>query len=949
MRLFFQIAFVLLLAQPAAGYCQALYQVQPEYPVQPLVQHLQILADSNHSLSPEKVLRLPDSAFVKRQSLGRFLAVGPAYWARITLQSPDSLQGWVLDFDDLLKNNIAWVRSSGKIDVYGYVNGSQLFHRRTGVDYPKKVRDLKDHWVLNRVKAVVPPGVPVTLVIKAEGNSFGFFPSLKATLRAPGYQAYHDFLPPNFSQQIFVFGLAFITFLYHLLLFLYLRQRIFLWFSLWALLCTLTQAMIVGLDAQWIIPNHPEWRYPLWLLIPNSMLFTFWFFGREFVKSKERYPKLDKYMLALPLLMGLNVTGHLLYYFLGNPQIYFTSIGIHYVFIGIYSLAGLILGFVLARKPDKFARYFGMGALLAMAATLAGSLWALQLIKVPVDPFTLGILIQIVAYSFGIAYRQQQLNREATEERLASERARAELLRIQDLEEVKARFYTNLSHEFRTPLSLILGPLQQADRNQYMPAQADLAMMQRNAERLKQLVDQLLELAQLENSQIKLSLKQGKLISFIRSVVSAFESSAEEKNISLNASYPPEMPAAWYDADKLEKILTNLISNAVKYTPFGGVVHVLVDYTEQHLQLQVSDSGPGIAPHEISRIFERFFRTEGNEAQGSGIGLALTKELIEHCNGQINVQSELERGTCFKVRLPITLDQLPTYAEPGAVDKQEEIQPAAGKNVYKEQVLINGAGSAEEKPVILIAEDNTDMARYISGILQAEVNLLLANDGLQAERLAVEHLPDLVLSDVMMPGKDGYALCHALKANEKTNHIPIILLTAKVSVQDKREGLGLGADAYLTKPFDAEELRLQVRNQLRARKKMWEHFMANEHLLVNDLPLSSVEDDFLQQVFAFIKEHLDDDALNAELIGQAIGFSRSQVHRKLKALTNKSASQLISEIRLNEARNMLLNKAGTVSEIAYSVGYANLSYFTKSFKGKFGVLPSKLGASEPLS
>ncbi|MDH5414240.1 MAG: response regulator, partial [Flavobacteriaceae bacterium] len=338
----------------------------------------------------------------------------------------------------------------------------------------------------------------------------------------------------------------------------------------------------------------------------------------------------------------------------------------------------------------------------------------------------------------------------------------------------------------------------------------------------------------------------------------------------------------------------------------------------------------------------RFYRVEGSETKGSGIGLALTKELIDLCNGQINVHSVKGRGTTFKIRLPITIAELPNALvnkkENALAQANDDLESDNDKNLNKTTSLI----LKNHENLILLIEDNNDLQNFISEILQEHYKVLTADDGLQGERMAFEHIPDLIISDIMMPKKDGLELCHNLKSNIKTSHIPIIMLTAKAGHSNKIEGLTQGADAYLTKPFDADELLLRIKNLIDSRIKMWQYFNSLNLALIDDLDLTSVDDKFIQKVLKIVKDNLDNDLLSIEDIASKVGFSRAQLHRKLKALTNKSAGQLVNEIRLNEAKVMLEKKIGSVSEIAYSVGYSNLSYFTKSFKEKFGVLPSKV-------
>ncbi|WP_166636659.1 ATP-binding protein [Zeaxanthinibacter enoshimensis] len=925
---------------------QEVYTVNPDYPVQPLMEKLLILPDPDGRMDWKEVYNRPSYEFAKREKFGKNLQVSVVYWGKIILRSDRGIRGWELHLEDPLINTIFWDRSNGKVDVFKVVEGTLEKHSKAGVDYPASEREIPEPWALNRVGLDLDPGEATTLLVRVTSNSFGYWPYFNLSLRHPSYSDYHPVNPSNIVFLWFVLGISFITLLYHFLMWVYTREKIFLWFSLWLLFCTLTQVMTVGLETKFLLGEYPQWRFTIWLLIPNSMLYTFWFFGRAFIKSKEKFPLLDKFLLALPLLMIVKLAITILYVHFWDPLILNTDTGYHYHFIIFFSVLGLILAVAIAMQKDPFARYFGIGAILATSCTLMGGLWSLKLIDPGFEPYTFGILIQIVAYSFGIAFRQQQLRKQAAENQLTYERSQAEMQRIRDLDEVKSRFFANISHEFRTPLSLILGPLQQhgpvgTGKSVALPARS-YELIHKNAIRLQALVDQLLDLSRLENGAVQLKLQQGGVIKYLRRLVYSFESMAERQNIGLNTTFPEEIDNAWFDRDKMEKIISNLLSNAFKYTPSGGTVTVSVESEKEFVVIMISDTGKGIDPQSLNRIFERFYRVEGTEEKGSGIGLALVKELVDLHGGQISVNSSKGRGTTFKIRLPVSRQLLQ------AGDFQEE-SPITDTTILPEtvqQAVVSGPSPVlkkEGQPLTLVVEDNEDLRTYIAGILEQEYRVLLAKDGQQGERMALEHIPDVIISDVMMPKKDGYALCHSLKNNQKTSHIPVIMLTAKAGQANKMEGLTQGADAYLTKPFNSDELKLRIRNLIEARKKIWEQFRQLETVLVEDLELTSLDDRFLQQVFQVIRARLDDELLTVEDVAREVGFSRSQLHRKLKALTDKSTNQLIVEIRLNEARKMLEKKVGSVSEIAYSVGYSNMSYFTKSFKEKFGLLPSRVG------
>ncbi|NND88307.1 MAG: response regulator [Flavobacteriaceae bacterium] len=926
---------------------QDVYSIDPYYPVHDLQQVLRITPDKDQLYQPEDFLQADNIPLKPATSYTTRLEVGTIYWGVLQLEAKEKLTDWTLHFEDKMLGPPAWTKSNGKVDVYGFANQKLIFHQRTGVEYPKAMRAVQSHWVLNQVSLTpLPPDTTITLVIRAEGNELGYPAYFNLSARSPEQAHYHQIFPYNRSFNIFMFGVTFIILLYHFLQYIYVKDTVYLWFSVWLLFCTLIQAMTVGL----FIGATTQFRYPLQFFLGNGLFFSVWFFGRSFMNSKEKFPKLDRAIKYVALFLFFESVITILYIILFDPQIYYTGVGFHYIILSAYFVVCAILSVLLIIQKDRLSRYFGMGTLLASIFFIMGSLWAMQIIRpiASTDPFAAAMFLQVTVYSFGIAYRRQLMQQQSQKDKLKAQRTSAEVRRMKDLDEIKMKFFANISHEFRTPLSLIKGPLQNAYLASQRESRKDVIelslssyeLMNRNADRLKNLIDELLDLSRLESGKVFLSLTQGGLIAFLRRIIFSFESLAERQNISLNTSFPAELDDAFYDRDKLEKIVSNVLSNAFKYTSEKGSVTVAVEHREPNIIIKITDTGKGISSEDIKHIFERFYRVESNEEVGSGIGLALTKELVELHNGKISVHSTKHVGTTFKIRLPITLAELPeSLSERLPMPQEPETKLSLETEGLKD---VDVPSTTAQQEVVLIVEDNTDLRSYIRKLLTDHYDVLLAVDGLQGERMAFEHIPDLIISDIMMPKKDGYELCHSLKTNTKTSHIPIIMLTAKADQDHKIEGLTQGADAYISKPFDERELRIRIRNLILSRKKLWDHFRALDMLLVDDIEVSSIDDKFLQQVFKTIKENLDNELFSVEDIARNVGFSRSQLHRKLKALSGKSTNQLIIEIRMNEAHRMLSKKMGTVSEVAYSVGYTNLSYFTKSFKEKFGTLPSKI-------
>lgn len=550
---------------------------------------------------------------------------------------------------------------------------------------------------------------------------------------------------------------------------------------------------------------------------------------------------------------------------------------------------------------------------------------------------------------------RQQLKRQEAELSLQLKQAEAE--QLVELDRMKSIFFANISHEFRTPLTLILGPIKQArDAAKHLPGFADnkgavnvpllhLDIIQRNAMRLKQLINQLLDLSKLESGKMKLSVAQGNIVQLIRAITFSFESLAERKSIAFETRFPEEIPHSYFDSDKLNDIIINLLSNAFKFTPEGGNIQFLAKDQNGKLHIQIRDSGKGIPQKELDKIFNRFYQVEGTEHQGTGIGLSLVKELTQLHKGIIRVESEEGVGTSFFIEIPYESNAY-TEEEKVQIQSTPEVQvPAETLTALKTSGQLTHSGdtaNTSEAPIALIIEDNPDLRVYISEYLKDRFRVHLATNGEEGLKRAIELVPDIIISDVMMPKMDGFELSEAIKKEEKTSHIPIILLTAKAGQEHKIEGLQTGADDYLTKPFDGKELQVRIDNLIEQRRRLREKFSGQLKIRPSQVSFSSVDQQFLEQVMHHIEANMGNEQFSVEDLAGLVNFSRSQLHRKLKAICDKSPVELIRNFRLTRAKEMLEQKAGTVSEIAYEVGYSNLSYFSSSFKKAFGQLPSEI-------
>lgn len=530
----------------------------------------------------------------------------------------------------------------------------------------------------------------------------------------------------------------------------------------------------------------------------------------------------------------------------------------------------------------------------------------------------------------------------AEEEAQKARLAQLEADYIKKMDRVKSQFFANVSHEFRTPLHLILAPLRKGDA---ALSPAEKGMMERNAQRLLRLVNQLLDLARAEMGMLKLNLETGDVLDFLRTTALSFQALAERKGVRYHVDLPEGTWLAPFDRDKLEKITYNLLSNAIKFTRLGGSVTIRAErIAPSTLRLVVSDTGVGIPEALRARIFDRFFQIDSSQTrayEGSGLGLALTKELVELSGGSIHLQSETGVGSTFVVELPLPAQAgafggefAGIFAENSAVSEAAQSESVAGAAVAAD-------GEVDGKPTILLVEDHPELREYLRQQLADRYHVVGTAQGEEGLRVAQATVPDLVISDVMMPVMDGMTLTRRLKDDERTSHIPVILLTAKDDVESRTEGFGFGAEQYLAKPFATEELLVRIQSLLTQRARLQKKWSREVILQPSAAPIRDREAEFLEKTIAVIDQHLADETFGVEVLQQEIGMSRMQLHRKLKALTDQSASDFIRFIRLQRAADLLRQPGTPVAEAAYASGFSHLSYFSKCFKEQFGVLPSE--------
>ncbi|MEB2778138.1 response regulator [Algoriphagus sp. D3-2-R+10] len=510
-------------------------------------------------------------------------------------------------------------------------------------------------------------------------------------------------------------------------------------------------------------------------------------------------------------------------------------------------------------------------------------------------------------------------------------------LKLQEFDKAKSRFFANISHEFRTPLTLIKGPIEQLEQNFTEKLSMEtVKMIRRNANRLLNMVNQLLDLSKIDEGSLKLAPTEGDVYKCLRTASSSFNSHAAQRNMDYRVEILPTVLWASFDRDKLENIVYNLLGNAFKFSRDGSKISFIADYNEGALLIKVSDAGKGIAIEKLPYIFDRFYQAESGdtrEKEGSGIGLSLSKDLVELMDGTITVSSEVDLGTLFTVQLPI--QEIKTRQKHPIDDV-----PQMEKSLVKRPFALS-TSDKRNLPTVLLVEDNADMLHFIKEHLVKFYKVNEAINGEAGLQKAKADSPDLIITDLMMPKMDGIELCRELKTDVHTSHIPVIMLTAKAGIENKIEGLETGADDYLTKPFDGKELLVRSRNLIEQRQKLRELYGNKEiQLDPRKVTATSIDQKFLEQVLELLETNFSDPEFGVPHMQDALAMSKTQLHRKLKALTNEAPGELLRNFRLKRAAQLLLQKSDSVTQIAYMVGFNNLSYFAKCFKELYGVAPS---------
>ena len=711
-----------------------------------------------------------------------------------------------------------------------------------------------------------------------------------------------------------------LMFFYNILLFFQYRENNYLFYSAHLLFTFFNYSMIADGLHQDFYGNLNQYRD---LMLECSYTFSFIFYS-IFVysvlseKTKKNIKKLFVYYVGFMIIYLVSVV---VVFNIDNTDLISNFAYAAFIFRIVSCFFGFYIIYVLLKThQNSYLKYIMYGTLVLIISYFTHVIFNLIIGNSIMNHYfnLVGTLIEILFFTYALNLRK----------RLA-EQERDVLIKMN---EMKSRFFANISHEFRTPLTLIKSPVQSLlseinDENQIKK----LSLIDKNSSRMLELVDQLLELSKLDSGSLQLILKEGNIALFLNSILESFAYQAKESNILFTSNIQKNTENHYFDKDVIEKIVTNLLSNAIKYTSENEKIIIESKIENNQLQLLVSNSGSDIKKDELSQLFERFYQ-KNQINQGVGIGLALVKELVELYNGKI--ENKVENNILsFIIYLPLE------NANENALlfsKNEKDYLPNIGENL---NVLSKNFDS--ELPILLIVDDNQDLRSVLASIFESNYKILEADNGEQGLKIAKKEIPDCIITDVMMPIMDGFEFTKLIKYDELTSFIPVILLTAKSSDQAHLEGLNSTADAYLTKPFNNDIVKATVNQLIAERKKL--HLRYSQELVLRpvDIVINSVDEKFLNKLQQVLDKELSNSEFSSDNFASSIGMSRMQLHRKLKSLLGVSATEFLRNERLKTALILLQKGNGNISEIAYSVGFNDVSYFSKCFKEVYNVTPTE--------
>lgn len=982
----FYLLFCLIIASCPAVFSQTVID-ESDSPL--TVENFDYLVDEEATLSFDQVRESGNSALFQAFSPDEEMTFSQTanYWIRFSLKNgTPELSDWILDFQGWSYVNVFTQGDDGSFQEQ--VSGHLL--RYIDRDYPKAD--------FNFIRTEIPPGATKTFYVGLNAASNG---RLKPKGLAFKVRTKENADASEATLRMLVTGLVciyLVIFLYNLFVYISVRDRAYLYYVI-----ILASAMILifgqvsGYSVA-IFANSslaPAIGKTLTGLSYTFGTITLVLFMIEFLQIKSRYKRWHRFFV-----LSMWVFVPLIPLVLINFEV---GEGISAMLATLQAIAIFIFAWKSIRDRYPSAVYFFVGYCTLWIGGILNIMDAVGVVDgnlIFLFGPQLGHVVEIVFFSFALANRinvltaensrkqkqiilqlkqneqlQTKVNRELeekVEERtheiieqqrqieaatLALERERADREireanldkeKAQASENLKKQFFSRITHEFRTPLTLILGPLEDIMKETNEVGNRRRATFAlRNSKILLRLINQLLGLSKLEDGQESIRLERRDLVNFVSDRVNAFLSISRKKEIQLSFQSAVDSLQTSFDPDKMEKVLNNLLSNALKFTKREGSVQVrltLIDKEEKKIRISIKDTGIGIPMNKLPFIFDRFYQVhqeKTSELEGTGLGLALSLELVQLHGGDIKVSSIEDLGSEFTITLPI--DQEGKVWESNSTPSLETSAGLEQEVILEESLpTVDWDLEQDKDNLILLIEDNPNVRDYVRMSLEPRYKVIEATNGTDGIRMALEYIPDLIISDVMMPGANGYEVSKQVKTDEKTSHVPLILLTARAAFDDKITGLATGADAYLSKPFNTQELKLRVENLIENQRKIREQVLKESIIKPNVLIATSLDDKFLQRLKETMEQELDNEKFSVEDMAASMAMSRTQLHRKLKALTNQNVSEYMRNYRLEYGYQLLKQNAGSVTEIAFQVGFSSASYFSKSFSAKFGISPKVL-------
>lgn len=717
-------------------------------------------------------------------------------------------------------------------------------------------------------------------------------------------------------------GMIIISFIFMIIHFLIIKKVYFLYYSLY-MFCLIFN---YGYRTFYFYNFYAEVKPILYFYFnQNGQLLAqlfYMFFYRSFIEMKQNYPKLNKINnWTIACFIGFIIFYNSMIFV--NP--YWTD-HLLFVNIAIYLITLINLGYLIyafVKKNTIETRIITIGTIFLIIGYII-AINSSFFVLVPIVAIEAAIFMSVLSY---LDLKKYKMVLESRKEK--------------EMNTLKADFYTNITHEFRTPLTLISVPIQKKLEDQSLSEEEriDFEMMQRNNQRLLGLVDQMLEISKAESGTQKLKITKGNVLDEITILADSFIYKAENKNITYAIHIDTINTDTWYDRDVVEKIVTNVLANAIKYTPRNGKVVCKASIDNAKLYFEVKNTGPGLSKEQVAKVFDRFYQVDAHQS-GSGIGLALVKELVKMHQGKIAVTSKPNEWTTFRIQLAVGKGNFTTSNSVFETDKSV-VPYISNQSLQSNKPVTQKIKEDTELPIILIVEDSKDLRDLLSKTFESRYEILVAEHGKKGVELAFAHIPDLIISDVMMPVKGGIELTQELKNDQRTSHIPIILLTAKVGEEHHLKGVQTGADDYIEKPFHHKILIHKVNNSIAARQKIRDHYQKGFEITPQKLEINGVEKRFWNGINEVAKTKFEDSSFTADEFSKEMNMSRMTLHRKLKNLTGLSATEFITSQRLKSATYFLKNSDLNISEIAIQVGFETISYFNKCFKQTYHCTPTE--------